>query len=249
MTSWISLLSVCADVVILLALAAAVSSPQASSLARPAIATLAFACAWLITAFDAMRARDWTIFLGVAVIVVSIVVIIATLHIWTQGGDGGESGAGRGGDHGGGGPGRQRPDAPQDGGGGNNPGWWPEFERELASYVAESESRPHVIRSEDRARVRANGASRPEPDRRSHPRSALLIASNATGERAIDQIYRDWLGPTASLWYLRDTAYTRGLSAHPKQYAAHVDSFSPARFADGSPAGVHIVRDWRNGRH
>ena len=138
MTSSIGLLSVFADVVILLALAAAVSSPRVSSLARPMIATFAFACAWLITAFDALRAPGWTVSLGVAVIVVSIGLITATLHIWTQEVDGG-AGAGPRPDEGGGGPGRRRPDAPQHGGGGSNPSWWPEFERQLALYVAKRE--------------------------------------------------------------------------------------------------------------
>jgi hypothetical protein len=142
MTSWIGLLSVFADVAILLVLAAAVASPRVSSLARPVIATLAFACAWLATAvFDAMRAPGWTIVLGGAVIVVSIVLITASLHMWTQETDGSESGPGHRCDHGGGGPGRRRPDAPRHGGGGSDPSWWPEFDRQLALYVAECESR------------------------------------------------------------------------------------------------------------
>lgn len=56
----------------------------------------------------------------------------------------------------------------------------------------------------------------------------LLIASNASGERTIDQIdeiYRDRIGRTASLWYLPDTWHTHGLNAHPAQYAARVIAF------------------------
>jgi hypothetical protein len=53
----------------------------------------------------------------------------------------------------------------------------------------------------------------------------LLIASNASGERAIDQIYRERIGHDASSWYLPDTGHTAGLSAHPALYAAHVDAF------------------------
>jgi len=56
----------------------------------------------------------------------------------------------------------------------------------------------------------------------------LLIASNASGERAIDHIYRDRIGRDASLWYLPDTPHTGGLSAHRAQYAAHVDTFLAA---------------------
>ena len=53
----------------------------------------------------------------------------------------------------------------------------------------------------------------------------LLIASNAKGERAIDQIYRDRIGRNASLWYLPDAGHTGGLSTHPAQYAARIESF------------------------
>jgi uncharacterized protein len=53
----------------------------------------------------------------------------------------------------------------------------------------------------------------------------LLIASSASGERAIDQVYRERIGPRASLWYLPDARHTDGLSAHPAQYTARVDAF------------------------
>jgi hypothetical protein len=153
MTSSVSLLAVFADVVIMLALVAALASPAVSELARPLIAMFAFACAWLLTAgFDALRAPGWTMFMGGAVIVVSLVVIIVTVHRWTQGGDGGDSGPGRRGDeHGGSGPRRCRPDTPQRGGGGSDPSWWPEFERQLAFYVAERERekrQPAVLTAE-----------------------------------------------------------------------------------------------------
>ena len=62
MTSSLGLLAVFADVVILLALVAAVARPGASQPARPLMATFAFACAWLLTAmFDALRAPGWTV--------------------------------------------------------------------------------------------------------------------------------------------------------------------------------------------
>jgi hypothetical protein len=136
----IDLLGVLAVVVILLALVAAVASPRVSQLVRPLIATFAFACAWLLTAvFDALRAPGWTVFMGGSVTVVSIVVITVTVHLWTQGGDGGESGPGQRGDHGGGGPRGRRPDAPQDGGRGRDPSGWSDFERQFAFYLAERE--------------------------------------------------------------------------------------------------------------
>jgi hypothetical protein len=140
MAPWIGPLSVSADVVILAALIAAVTSRKVSQLARPVIASVAFACAWLMTAgLDVMQAPRWTIFLGAGVIVLSIVVITGTLHLWTQGDDGGHTGPGHRGTHDGGGPRRWRPDAPQHGGGGSAPSWWPDFERQLALYVAERE--------------------------------------------------------------------------------------------------------------
>ena len=135
------LLSVFADVVILLTAAPAVARRSVSSLARPVVATFAFAGAWLLTAIlEAIHAPGWTIFLGGSVIVVSIFLTIATLHVWTQEGDGGETGPGRRGDQGGGGPRPRQPDAPQHGGGGSDPSWWPEFERQLASYAGNHES-------------------------------------------------------------------------------------------------------------
>ena len=111
MTSWLGLLSVLADVVILVALAIAMANRKLSPLARPVIATFAFACAWLLAAgSDAMGDRGWTIFLAAAVIVVSLAVITTTLHRWTQCGD--------------------------------DPSWWPDFERQFADYVADRE---HLI--------------------------------------------------------------------------------------------------------
>jgi hypothetical protein len=152
MTSSIGLLVVFADVVISLALVVAVASPSVSQLARPVIATFALACAWLLTAvFDALRAPGWTMFMSGAVIVVGIVVITVTVHLWAQGGVGGESGPGQRGDHGGGGPRRRRPDAPQQGGGGSDPSWWPEFERQFAFCVAEREREATACRVPGRA--------------------------------------------------------------------------------------------------
>jgi hypothetical protein len=139
MTSWLGLSSVFANAVIVLALAAAIANRNVSSLARPVIATFAFLCAWLLAAgLYAIGLRGGTIFLSVAVIVASLAVITATLHLWTQGAEGGDAGPGPRGAHGGGGPHRRRPDAPQHDGGGA-PSWWPDFEREFEAYVAERE--------------------------------------------------------------------------------------------------------------
>jgi hypothetical protein len=141
MTSPVGLLAVFANVVILLVLAAALASPRLSQLARLVISTFAFLCAWLVVAvLDAMHAPSSTVIMGGAVIVASIVGMVATLHCWTQAGDVGEPHPEHRDDGGGGGPGRHWPDRPQPGGGGSEPSWWPEFERRFALYVAERAS-------------------------------------------------------------------------------------------------------------
>ena len=138
MTSSIVLSAALVNAVVVLALAAAVASPRVSPLARLVIATSGFTCAWLTTAgFAAARLPNWTMYMGGAVIMLSIVVVIGTLHRWTQAGHGDDSQPEDRGDEGGGGPQRRWPDAPHQGGGGSEPIWWPEFERPLALYVDE----------------------------------------------------------------------------------------------------------------
>lgn len=110
-----------------------------SELARLMTATFACVCAWLVTAaLVAMRAPDWTTFVGGGVIMGSIAAVIAMLHLWTHAGDADEAQPARRTDDGGG-PRRHWPDPPQPGGGGSDPSWWPEFERRLALYSAEHE--------------------------------------------------------------------------------------------------------------
>ena len=53
----------------------------------------------------------------------------------------------------------------------------------------------------------------------------LLIASNAPNERATDQIFRNRIGPSASLWYVADAGHTKALDIHPQAYAARVTAF------------------------
>jgi hypothetical protein len=124
--------------------------------------------------FDAMRAPDWTIFMGDAVIMVSIVVVIATLHRWTQAGDGVDTQPARRGEEGGGGPRRHWPDAPQPGGGDSDPSWWPEFEHRLSLYVAErqGENRPPVVLPAE-----------PSPHGNAPLVDAMLADANAAGEK------------------------------------------------------------------
>ena len=53
----------------------------------------------------------------------------------------------------------------------------------------------------------------------------LLIASNAPHEQEIDTSYRQRIGPTASLWYVRDAGHTNAFDEHPQAYAKQVLGF------------------------
>jgi hypothetical protein len=65
----------------------------------------------------------------------------------------------------------------------------------------------------------------------------LLIASNANGERAIDEAYRARIGPRASLWYLPHAGHTAGLTTQPRAYAARVLAFLAAVLRRNPTAG------------
>ncbi len=148
MTPSVGLSAVVANVVVLTALAWTVASPRKSQLARLTTATFAFMCAWLMNAgFDAARAPDWTMFMGGAVIVVSIVLVLVTLHLYTQAGDSAETEPEHRGDDGAGGLRSDWPDAPHDRGGASGPSWWPEFERQFAHHAAATEPRRDCLSS------------------------------------------------------------------------------------------------------
>lgn len=158
MTSSIAPMAVFANATVLVLLAGAVASRRLSQVARLVIAIVAFTLAWLLAAaFEAGRAPEWTMFMGGSVIVVSIVVVIAALHLWTRG-DGGGNPRDRGRPEDGGGP-RRWPEAPQ-GGGGGDPSWWPEFQRQFALYVAECERkrRRPVASPDERSALRRRSA-------------------------------------------------------------------------------------------
>lgn len=139
MTSWVGLAAACGNIVVLVTLVAAVVIPRRSPLARLVMATFAFAVAWLLTAVcDAMGTPAWTMIVGGTVVLMSIAMVIASLHLWTNAGVGGDRQSERRNDEGGGGA-PHWPDAPSHGGGGSDPSWWPEFERQLAEYVGKSE--------------------------------------------------------------------------------------------------------------
>ena len=59
----------------------------------------------------------------------------------------------------------------------------------------------------------------------------LLVASGAAGERVVDEAFRSRIGAQARLWYLPDTAHTRGLAAHREQYTIRATRFLDAALA------------------
>jgi hypothetical protein len=50
----------------------------------------------------------------------------------------------------------------------------------------------------------------------------LLIASSAGDEQTLDGIFRDRIGPEASLWHVADAGHTRALAVHSDEYERRV---------------------------
>lgn len=99
-----------------------------SELARPLIATVSLLCLWFIAmALEAAQAPVWALALIGGVLLVNLIVLAASVLKVTREQDG-EDGDGDLPLH--------RPDRPEPGGGGE-PSWWPELERELTQYLAE----------------------------------------------------------------------------------------------------------------
>jgi hypothetical protein len=76
-----------------------------------------------------------------------------------------------------------------------------------------------------RATALLSGESEPEPLGTAVRRidvPVLLIASSAGNERTLDGIFRDRIGPAASLWYVADAGHTRTLAVHPDAYERRV---------------------------
>lgn len=79
-----------------------------------------------------------------------------------------------------------------------------------------------------------SGQSEPEPLATAVRRidvPVLLIASSAGDERTLDGIFRDRIGPGASLWYVADTGHTRALAVHPDDYERGVTGFLSSALA------------------
>jgi hypothetical protein len=103
---------------------------QLAVIARPLAAALSLVALWFLAmVLEALRMPDWVLAVNAGLLLVSLIVLISSLHQATReefrpDGDEGLSASG--------------PDVPGSGGG-DDPSWWPELERELAQYLAAHE--------------------------------------------------------------------------------------------------------------
>ena len=118
----------------LLVLWTALAGRRVPRLARPFVA-----CGGVSGAFGAwiavlvVRGPSWMVAVTAGFIALSSAAMALAIHVVTReeedGGGGGDVGGGRG----------PVPEPPRDGGGDLEPTWWPEFERQLTSYLASHE--------------------------------------------------------------------------------------------------------------
>jgi len=98
------------------------------SVTEPLLAALSLAGLWMLAmVLEAMGVPVWALVVTGALLVANVIVLTACIYRATR--DEGHS------DGGGGAP-PHGPEIP-DPGGGHDPSWWPELERELAQYLAE----------------------------------------------------------------------------------------------------------------
>lgn len=124
-----------ASAVVVLALWVIVLARWVPRAARVPLALSAFGGAWgLSFLMLKLHYPPWAIWPGAAAVFISIVLLVpvAQMSSSDDAGNGGEES-----DDGGGGT--RPPDRPTDGGGPAEPSWWPEFEQDLAGYLAERE--------------------------------------------------------------------------------------------------------------
>jgi hypothetical protein len=109
------------------------------SVTEPLLAALSLAGLWMLAmVLEAMGVPVWALVLTGGLLVVNVIVLTACLYRATRD-EGRRDGGGGAPPHG--------PDIPEPGGG-RDPSWWPELERELEQYLAEHEA----------ARTEARGA-------------------------------------------------------------------------------------------
>lgn len=140
------LLVAAVEALTLLLLWTALAGRRVPRLARPLVACVGVAAAYGAWAMVLLvRGPSWMVALTSACIAFGSAAMALALHAVTR-----EEEDGGGGGDVGGGPGPE-PEPPGDGGGDIEPPWWPEFERQLASYVARTERKVTVRR--ERART------------------------------------------------------------------------------------------------
>lgn len=111
---------------------------------RMPLALCSFISAWgLCFLLIKLHFPGWTWFAATLAVITSIVVLIAAAQFSLPR----DAGEGSGDEGDGGSPLRRPPEPPTDGGGPADPSWWPEFERDLALYMAERErgKRPVLV--------------------------------------------------------------------------------------------------------
>lgn len=134
MSSPVIAAGVAADLVVVIAVVLTLTRKAFSAPKRAVLLTLALLCAWFMSmVLETLRAPVWLLLMTGAVIVLNVIALAATVHLATSYRPGDNPGGGHDG------RGRPRPEDPGRDGGGGEPSWWPEFERQFAGYVSEAE--------------------------------------------------------------------------------------------------------------
>lgn len=128
-----------ADAVVMVALWALVLVRRVPRVARLPLAMLSFGSAWMLC-FTSTRSHfpKWTWLGSVVAILISLTLLIVAAQMSLPSDSGG-------GEEGDGGLPRPEPDPPTDGGDPAEPSWWPEFQHDLARYVAERDRREREV--------------------------------------------------------------------------------------------------------
>ena len=136
MTSVVAPPTVFADLLILAALFAAVTRSAVAAPIRAFLAGLSCLAAWAIAmVLEALRSPAWLLAITGAVILLSLAAVIATVHQATRPDQGDDPSDGRSE------PDSPGPSSPSRNGDGDEPSWWPEFERQFAAHVRQTERR------------------------------------------------------------------------------------------------------------
>jgi hypothetical protein len=116
-----------------------------SQLTRPLVAALSLLVLWVLAmVLETLRVPVWVLVVNGALLLVNVIVLTASIHQVMR-----EQGRGDGD----GGVRPHRRDV-RDSGGGGGISWWPEFERELAQYLAEQQRDDREQQRDDRGRDR-----------------------------------------------------------------------------------------------